>query len=192
MRQEGGEKKTCEGEERESPEREGGREWGEGKRKPERGYLCGRALARLRDVGACLQFGVPRAQDVCCGERGWVVEEGRGRRESGTGHGCQQTHDTHCDSESATFTHSCVWVECLFPRHWGTVAVCIGCFSHSVTRLSPGGPRAKMIKNYATVNTMCFFVLCNRHWCNRGPGSSLGIACLSTLHPDSDAGCAYP
>ena len=26
--------------------------------------------------------------------------------------------------------------------------------------------------------TVCFFVLCYRHWFNRVPGSSLGIACL--------------
>ena len=82
MRQEGGEKKTCEGEERESPEREGGREWGEGKRKPERGYLCGRALARVRDVGACLQFGVPAERKTCAvvNEGGWWrKDEGEGK-----------------------------------------------------------------------------------------------------------------
>ena len=179
---------------REGEAREGGRERvGRGKEKTREGVFMWEGAGPRERRGSLLTvWRTRRAQDVCCGERGWVVEEGRGRGESGNGHGCQQTHDTHCDSESATFTHSCVWVECLFPRHWGTVAVCIDCFSHSVTRLSPGGPRAKMIKNYATVNTMCFFVLCNRHWCNRGPGSSLGIACLSTLHPDSDAGCAYP
>jgi len=38
--------------------------------------------------------------------------------------------------------------------------------------------------------SVCFFVLCNRHWFNRVPArTELGIACLP-VHPCSDAGYA--
>jgi hypothetical protein len=58
------------------------------------------------------------------------------------------------------------------------------CAAHSRRRR----PRACVSLFYAV--SVCFCVLCNRHWFNRVPGAHLRIACLVTLHPYSDAGCA--
>jgi hypothetical protein len=60
-------------------------------------------------------------------------------------------------------------------------------------RFSKGlGPVTFKINNRNThrgTGTVCFFVLCIRHWFNRVMGTNLGSACLP-VHPYSDAGCA--
>ena len=59
----------------------------------------------------------------------------------------------------------------------------------------PGPPQARRSRADGTVtvtSTVCFFVLCNRHWFNRVPGSILGIACLPFTHTLTLAVPIYP
>jgi hypothetical protein len=43
---------------------------------------------------------------------------------------------------------------------------------------SPGSMMMRSPCASDALDRVCFFVLCNRHWFNRVPGSNLRIACL--------------